>query len=62
MLAPLVVDMAERTDREGDGRLYGYRIERAPRDRERGAVAFAGGWFEFSLERPAGWTDDAEHE
>lgn len=38
-----------RTD---DARLYGYRIRRDPRERERGAVAYSGGRLSFEIEHP----------
>lgn len=41
--------------RAGDARLYGYRIQREPRERERGAISYADGWVEFAVERPDGW-------
>jgi len=41
--------------RAGDASLYGYRIQRDPRERERGAVSYADGWFEFAIDRPDGW-------
>jgi hypothetical protein len=41
--------------RDGDGRLYGYRIERDPSERELGTIAYSGGRLEFEFEHPAGW-------
>ena len=36
---------------EGEAGLYRYRIDRGPRERERGAVSFEECWFEFRFER-----------
>jgi len=41
--------------RTGDAAVYGYRIQREPRERERGAVAYSGGWLAFDVEHPDGW-------
>jgi hypothetical protein len=45
--------------RDGEARLHGYRIDRDPTERERGAIAYSGGWLEFEFDHPDGWFDPA---
>lgn len=43
--------------RDGEARLYGYRVEREPAEMERGAITYSGGWLAFEFEHPEGWFD-----
>lgn len=49
------LERVARELREGEGQLYGYRIERDPAEREQGLIDYSGGRLEFEFEHPAGW-------
>ncbi|MFB6165014.1 MAG: hypothetical protein ABEJ31_07630 [Haloarculaceae archaeon] len=46
--------------RDGEATLYGYDVRRDRTDRERGGIAYDGGWLTFEIEHPGGWFDRAD--